>query len=175
MFAHGLRHAQVLPVPALAKFALPEMSRKQDFPPLLPEGLHSKSATDIKALCVSPFPYSTTRPQLFEKLCALVEAIAGAGVEGHIWVDGSFVTNKEDPNDVDIVLWIANYDTLPPSQERRIGAILKQEKEHRDNGCDLYPSPPTKYWLDYWQGQFGTDRTGNPKGIVTMPVNRGSA
>src|SRR5262245_28434346 len=75
-----------------------------DFPPLLPQGLHAKTWAEIEAMCVTGIPLSTSRPTLLAGLRALVDRLMAVGVTGELWIDGSFVTQKLEPADVDIVL-----------------------------------------------------------------------
>ena len=84
----------------------------------LPEGIYDCTMEEA-AERFSAFQTSDRRPQLWTKLTEFIEdAKAGAFVEA-VLIDGSFVTSKPDPNDIDIVLVMtANYD-FPRSFRRR--------------------------------------------------------
>ncbi len=84
----------------------------------LPEGIYN-CTMDEAVERFGGFQTSDRRPQLWTKLTEFIgEAKAGAFVEA-VLIDGSFVTSKPDPNDIDIVLVMAaNYDfskDLPPA------------------------------------------------------------
>ena len=77
---------------------------KEEFPPLLAKGFHPYTKTEVRALCVDPFPDSTIRRDAMAGLEAILERIKDVGVAGTVWLDGSFTTEKHDPDDVDFVL-----------------------------------------------------------------------
>src|SRR5688500_8482129 len=77
---------------------------KPEFPPLLPDGFHPMTLADLRALCVSSRGPSLTRARIVEGLDDLVGRLVRAAVLGEVWIDGSFVTEKVDPEDVDILI-----------------------------------------------------------------------
>lgn len=152
-----------------------------DFPALLPQGLHPKTWAEIEAMCVTGIPLSTSRPTLLAGLRALVDRLVAEGVVGDLWIDGSFVTQKLEPADVDIVLHLspATFTGGTPTMQdflRWIGssdlAVRAQVKAQYH--CDSYlcfDVPPVP--RDYWERQFGRDRDGNLKGIAVLPIPGG--
>src|SRR5438445_1558865 len=94
-------------------------SGKADFPTLLPAGRHWMGLDEVQALCVDHFPLSKTRNMIMLGLFSVVERLRDAGIEGELWIDGSFVTEKIDPEDCDIVLRIPGlfYDACSPEQQ----------------------------------------------------------
>jgi hypothetical protein len=64
---------------------------------ILPPGIHK---ADLRELA-ERFAGNERRAWLYEGLLAVVEALRGAGCKT-IYVDGSFVTGKEEPNDFDV-------------------------------------------------------------------------
>ncbi len=78
------------------------MPRKLDYPPILPDGLHQKNLEEVQVLCVDAFPLSASRVRLMAGLRAMVDLLTTDGVSGNLWVDGSFLTKKLEPEDVDI-------------------------------------------------------------------------
>lgn len=77
---------------------------KPEFPPLLPLGRHPHTVAEITTLCVDAFTASTTRKDIMRGLVELIDKLTAAGIVGEVWVDGSFLTKKVDPEDVDIIL-----------------------------------------------------------------------
>ena len=69
---------------------------------LLPSGLHDCSLDEIQARFGS-FQGTDRRPRLLERLRELVEACRRSGLFEALVVDGSFVTDKAAPNDVDLI------------------------------------------------------------------------
>jgi hypothetical protein len=80
------------------------MPEKEEYPPLLGSGFHVITLSDLRKLCVDGFPLSTTRNELMRNLEKVYAILMTAGVVGDLWIDGSFLTKKIDPRDVDLVL-----------------------------------------------------------------------
>ena len=77
---------------------------KPEFPHLLAPGRHRMSLSELQRRCVKPFAESATRERLFfsfATLLAYLETNAGAC---EVWVDGSFVTEKPNPEDIDLTI-----------------------------------------------------------------------
>lgn len=110
------------------------------------------------------------REVLLEGLRDGLESLAGAGCR-RAYVDGSFVTSKEEPGDFD-ACWEAagvDPDLLDPSlldfsdrrraQKERFGGELFP--------ADLAAEPSGTRFLDYFQHDRAT---GDPKGIVAIDL-----
>ncbi len=70
---------------------------------LLPEGVHACTLEEIGAR-LGRFQRTDRRVQLFAKLCALVNEEQRAGIAIELFIDGSFVTDKAAPGDIDLVV-----------------------------------------------------------------------
>ena len=68
----------------------------------LPPGIHECSLDEIRPR-FGGFQQRDRRPHLFTRLEELVTAMAGSGLFESVLVDGSFVTAKPAPNDVDLL------------------------------------------------------------------------
>lgn len=155
-----------------------EMPTKSDFPPLLPEGLHTKVLDDLQSLCVDAFPLSSSRPRLMNGLRTLVRNLDGIGVHADLWIDGSFVTAKLNPEDIDVVLCFGGQEELTVTQYQFLRRLLRAQSTAQANyarlhyGCDFYIAPEARpaYWLRW----YGHDRKDNPKGIVIVRINGGA-
>jgi len=77
---------------------------KVDYPPLLGEGIHPLSLDDLQILTVDGFPDSVRRAGLFGALRLYLEMLESTGFKGFVWIDGSFMCAKNDPDDIDLVL-----------------------------------------------------------------------
>lgn len=69
---------------------------------LLPVGVHETSIDEIHER-FGGFQASDRRPRLFERLMAMVAAMKRSRLFESLLIDGSFVTAKTAPNDIDIV------------------------------------------------------------------------
>ena len=152
---------------------------KPEFPPLLPRGLHRFCLHDLGHICTQPFDLSKTRSDILFGLSVIVRVLSDAGVNGHLWVDGSFLTQKIDPADVDCVLrlwgpWVAQ---VTPNQ---IAALkwFSEPNRQADHSCHTFvfvewPEGHSEHargseLRDYWRRWFGRSRSGNDKGIASV-------
>ena len=149
------------------------MSRTIEFPPLLPDGLHARTIDRINEECVDAFPDSESRPDLIGGLRSVLETLRSVGIHGTLWIDGSFVTEKLNPNDIDVLLYIPNGEELLEVAE----AVLEDFRNRcmREHRCHIFFTSDEARRDGYWRNQFGLSRDGKPKGIITMPVNGGDA
>jgi hypothetical protein len=155
-------------------------SNKPEFPPLLVPGRHNFSLAELRKLCVDLFPLSVTRQMIMIGLENVFKELQKKQIQGELWVDGSFVTQKINPNDVDIVLRVqANFYDNGTQEQRSIvdwlGSNLKDS-----HYCDSYfftewPETHANYWVghymyNYWMKQFGFSRGNSYKGIPVLPL-----
>ena len=141
--------------------------------PLFESGFYDVPFSNFKEmsleLLVKPFAGSQRREMLADRLFALLTEVANVCIFTEAWIDGSFVTDKEEPNDVDIILW---HNTLPSISPRE----LRIYRELRDDNlmmsryrCDVYLAANGNGKLRrYWTNWFGYDRTQHPKGIIRV-------
>jgi hypothetical protein len=78
------------------------MPHKPAAQPLLAPGRHSMELGELRVLTVVRFPHSHRRPMLFPELERLVDDLNARNVVCELWVDGSFLTEKEEPDDIDL-------------------------------------------------------------------------
>ena len=72
----------------------------------LPVGVHDCTLDEIRGRFGS-FQRSDRRSNLFKKLESFIGEVRAAGFARWLLVDGSFVTRKAEPNDIDLVLVIS--------------------------------------------------------------------
>ena len=112
---------------------------------------------------------------------AIVNHLSQRGIEGELWVNGSFLTEKINPNDVDMVLCLNSsfVDNASTAQRSTLGWF---ESNLRDSHlCDTYvhiefPSSDPQYWVGffmraYWMKQFGFSRSDQLKGIALVRLS----
>src|SRR5438132_1349761 len=132
---------------------------KVEFPPLLPAGMHQMPLPALRQLCVDRFPLSTSRARLMGGIEAICNSLSTALIPAAVWIDGSFMTHKIDPADVDLAVCLF-YAALPnpgPEQQALIGRIAAKQFA----GCDSfvfveYPTDHPEYAVGdmmhaYWQ------------------------
>ena len=145
--------------------------------PLFDPGFYDVSSHNLKEsltkLLVSPFDDSRQRKLLLNGLLALLEEVNEVSIFTEAWIDGSFVSDKEEPNDVDIVLW---YDVVSSISPRELQAYRELQDDdlmmYRYN-CDVYLEiSGDDTARRQWENWFGHDKTGQPKGIIRIIFRR---
>ena len=146
---------------------------------LLIAGLHECNLEILKDNFVNKFETSQTRRKIFEQFESWIHMLLQDYQVYEVWADGSFVTNKINPNDIDVVLFVHAVDYI---------RIYKNWDKLRDvELVDAYISlavceESKKYFSEqeyctfvnnrnYWRGQFGFDRSDNPKGFLVLKNN----
>lgn len=136
----------------------------------------------VRELCVANFPLSTSRDRIMMGLERLIGELGSRGVNTDVWIDGSFVTEKINPEDVDLVLCTDGrvYDEGTDEQRTILHTVNANLKGAL--GCDSYlfleyPQGHPLYeegqrLREYWLRQFGRSRGGEPKGIAVVEVAR---
>lgn len=130
---------------------------------LLPPGVHWTTWEE----CSARFGGTPHRDKLLEGLKAAMDNLAQAGCRA-IYIDGSFVTSKQKPNDFDACYESAGVD------DKLLDPVLldfseRRAKMKRRFGGELFPAKAVADWekgrsfLDYFQRD---KRTGKPKGII---------
>ena len=99
-------------------------------------------------------------------------------------LDGSFVTSKNDPGDIDLLMLLdaTVVDALPDTKKLELKALVSGPVTKASYMCDAYFCPvyPAGHPLSetsraqrkYWLGEFGYDRNDIPKGIVQVNLTR---
>ncbi len=146
----------------------------------LPAGIHDFTVEEVRGNFVDAFPHSSTRDQIFAGFVQHRAALAVLLGGFEQVLDGSFVTTKNDPGDVDCVI-IADaraIDNLAPSERSAFKALVAGKLTRASYNVDAYlcPSVPSSHPLyekyrtmrKYWLGEFGYDRVERPKGVVRV-------
>ena len=152
------------------------MLPKEDFPPILRAGIHRMTMETVRETFVSSMPEASRRVQLFSHLDHWVARLRQLNVTGTLWLDGSFVTRKPEPCDLDCVLWNPSF-VGPITDEGKVEllAMIDHAKARAAFGIDLYvavhsPNEQMKHEA-YWRGLFGFQHDGrSAKGFVELMI-----
>lgn len=84
---------------------------------------------ELEHMCVAPFETSSTRPRLMRQLRQLASHLASCVSIFDLWVDGSFITAKMDPEDIDLTIVLDGdvADRLSPQAQAFLGAIMSDQ------------------------------------------------
>lgn len=153
---------------------------KPCFPPLLPAGFHDLDDSSIKSLLVEAFPKSVRRSMLYCNYIQLLEQLKQINHQvycfSEVWIDGSFTTEKPEPDDIDILLVLDfnALNSLPETLKPLVSTLLNREYVKLNYNIDVLLLPENHPEMDYqerrsyWRGWFGFDRKENPKGLVRV-------
>ena len=146
----------------------------------LPAGIHEYDIEGVKSEFVDSFPHSNTRSAILVGLIAYRKDVGSIVEDYEQILDGSFVTAKNDPNDVDCFISI-NADilnALEPDQKTAFEVLVAGKATQSKYKVDAYlcafvPESHPNYhhyrtMRKYWLGEFGYDRNENPKGLVRV-------
>lgn len=82
------------------------IGRKPDFTPLLAPGRHLMRLQEFYERFVRGRRDESCRERLFLGLEELVQQFLRARIPCEFWVDGSFLTDKEQPDDIDVSIFV---------------------------------------------------------------------
>lgn len=148
-----------------------------EYPPLLDAGFYPMDWTQLYQLTVQQFDASSNRETLLASLAICLETLHEQGIPGTLWIDGSFLTQKLNPNDIDAILVMheEQFHALDHSQREVLEAwVSTNHKEALQ--CDTYfmivePDVPESDWgYAYWVRQFGFSRSNQMKGIAVLQL-----
>lgn len=146
-----------------------------DHEPLFEPGIVGTDLKTLEAVCVEQFEENGVRKRLFNRFTVYVEQLSRVGTRFVVWIDGSFATSKNDPGDIDIIVWFnpAEIDLLPgPSQKLLVNLVSDRNVVRLRYGIDVYCAPEGDIQKRmYWRGCYGfVKETEAPKGIPQIVV-----
>jgi hypothetical protein len=115
----------------------------------------------------------------------VAKKLADGGIVGELWLNGSFLTQKIDPADVDLVLRISLdfCDKATEAQSELLNWLVNEDLK-RLHHCDSYlwvefPAGHPLYWegewkRSYWIRQFGFSRAQEMKGMALVKLPEGA-
>ncbi len=161
----------------------------------VPYDIIKLSIIEFKDSFVSNFNNSQKRILLFENYKKYIKDFYNDILKGNDlwihWIDGSYTTNKANPNDIDLVN-IVHSDIIKRNNitDKELEKFLTSKNGSCQNdsksfySIDAYivliyeqPDERNVYYkaiIDYWKKWFGHDRNQNPKGIVEISISNNS-
>ncbi|WP_420836676.1 DUF6932 family protein [Agitococcus lubricus] len=93
-----------------------------------------------------------------------------------VWIDGSFCTYKQEPDDIDLVVFASKLSVRQLSQNKlqELATLFDNKMDTKLRyGCDIYIAQSEDVIKrNYWLKQFCLDHNFNEKGIARLWVNR---
>jgi hypothetical protein len=130
----------------------------------LPEGVHEASWDEI----VQRFGWNQRRRRLLDGLAEAIELLARAGCR-RLWLNGSFVTVKDEPGDFD-ACWDVESVDLDAIDPVLLDLSPGRAKQKRRFGGELFPniieSGSGLLFTEFFQNDLDAGR----KGIVVIKI-----
>ncbi|MDB5665255.1 hypothetical protein, partial [Cypionkella sp.] len=134
----------------------------EDHQAIFGPGRHHLDLDTIRELLVSPFK-STRRFDLYSALFALSKELNTCNVRCELWLDGSFITQKPEPDDIDLSIMVdANeFDILEENGKALLEKIQFSDEKYLgcldSYLCIIYPKgdprrkdDPPEDWAKQW-------------------------
>ena len=141
------------------------------------------SGSEVKALCVPPGSM-VRRQAIWEVFCAYITQRNVEGFSGQVFIDGSYLTTKPEPGDVDFCL-LARPEIAKKIHDGTIrirmksGPLIDTENELL-HGFLVYLPPIGHRHYDLlmkqvrsWEKWWSHDQYGRPKGFASLTINPG--
>jgi hypothetical protein len=148
----------------------------------LDAGIHDVELPAIEEHFVDGFPSSNTRPKIINGYKQHRAELESLNLDVEQLLDGSFVSTKNDPNDIDLVCFADAdaIDRLSPQDQEKFSKLLSGKHTQSIYLCDAYFSPMVpenhpqynqcRSARKYWMGEFGYDRNEKPKGVLRVRI-----
>lgn len=142
---------------------------KPEYDPLLPAGIHDIELSNLDNLFVDNFANNTRRGHLVSQLRIFLTELSKVNAKFEIWLDGSFLTLKDEPDDIDLLIVFDKnqINALSVDEEIIINSLFHRAttKIRYDLDILLCRNDDEKN-RSFWRGWFGFTRNEVPKGIA---------
>jgi hypothetical protein len=134
------------------------------------------SLDEFRQNMVDPFADDAQRLRLFLRLEDWIAKLRVLKVSATLWLDGSFVTSKFGPSDIDCMMWNPTFlGSVSKSDEGLVKGLVDRATARSLYGLDLYMETPkpleTLHRQAYWRGMFGFQHSGvDAKGFVELAL-----
>ena len=164
----------------LAQTELPNFNEQG----LLPVGVYGCEPEKFRDHFVAAFPQGNgNRETICKGFFQFRSDAETQDICGLHWINGSYVTNKPEPNDIDVVTF-SDYDNLESLNDKAKSFVLdvingreKSEVNYMTHAflvpCCGEDHPYYNYFEDsrnYWRKWFGKTRNGERKGFIKMSL-----
>lgn len=167
---------------------IPQLIKVEAYPDkLLPVGIHECDGVGLQENFVEQFKESTTRKAINSGFSRLRRECEDFGIVLRHWVDGSFVTSKSNPGDIDVVhiARATEIDGLSGEHQNFIEEVLNGNKKTKSTHyTDSYFAPEipagqpghksSQKNIEYWKHFWGHTRPFSPRpGVPPKQVPKG--
>lgn len=150
---------------------------KFDHQPLFAPGWRYVTLWDLKRICVDPFERSASRAKLFWKLEEFVQRFLLAGIPCEMVINGSFLTEKVDPSDIDVAVNL-DLDVADNLNDEQFALTNEVNSENFIDGIDSFvetvfplghPLHGAEGYDRPWSEEWGREHNGEYlKGVAVL-------
>lgn len=143
--------------------------------PLFNSGIADIEISDCYELFVAPFKNKERRNALMERFFIYYWELSQLRIDVDIWIDGSFVTTKENPSDIDIALIVNMQHIQEMSDEDAdsfyalVNPVTTLSRYYLDVRTHEYSEHDRKRQKKNW---FSKDKNQNSKGFARIKISR---
>ena len=138
---------------------------------LLPPGIHDCSLDEIRER-FGTYQGTDRRVELYAKLQAFLEEVRSTRLVVAVIVDGSFVTSKPNPEDIDLILVLSSDHDFSAKLRPFEYNVLSRRRVRRRYGFDLFVArenrPEYNEYTEFFQQVRGQPEA--RKGIVRIQL-----
>lgn len=134
---------------------------------VLPPGVHDCTIAEIKAR-FGVYSLGSSRWEFARKLEEYLTEARSTSIVAWVAVDGSFVTDKPDPNDVDVVIALSQELALDRPVRPFEYNLASRRRVQQRFPFDVLVAAVGSPKLSEHMAFFQTDRDGRPKGILRV-------
>ena len=129
---------------------------------VLPEGVYSCTVDEVEQK-FGRFSHSDRRPRLTELLRSYIKAADRAGVAVAVLIDGSYVTSKAEPNDIDLMLVLRSDFELTTELSPMEYNVQSKRMVRKLYGFDVLTAVEGSGAYDEYLGLFSQVRLDDPE------------
>ncbi len=149
---------------------------KLEFAPLFEPGIHEKTMLELEIWVNDNFGNCEHRIKLFKNFQQLITKIQTFHISFDIWIDGSFLTTKPEPLDIDLLILAnkRNINKLPLDKQDKFYEFFSPETTRNIKviySCDVsFIIKGKQCDYDFWYNLFSKSRKGEAKGFICIKL-----
>lgn len=129
---------------------------------VLPVGIHRCTLQEIEET-FGKFNRTDRRPQLTESLKRYIDDARNSGIVSAVIVDGSYITRKPEPSDIDLILALRTNINLGQELRPVEYNIQSKRRVRRNYGFDVLPAVDGSVAYDSYVRDFSRVRLDDPE------------
>lgn len=133
----------------------------------LPPGIHECTLAEV-AERFGRFERSSVRQTLTEKLVVFAGEARASNVVVWLGIDGSYITAKHEPNDIDLVLVLSASHNYAADLQPHVYNVVSRRRVRKRYDFDIFAAPENSPALDEHLAFFQQTRDRKPKGLLKV-------